>query len=278
MRALPLAILLASAAVPACNNKAEVDPAAAEAKLKSDLENAATRARNNKTKDAEKIYERILAEHPDQPEALAGMAKLRFGEGKVDEALALVDKSIAAKADSPAAHGLRGEFLARKEQHADSAAAYGKAFELAPDRSEWGLAYGVELKKAESYKEAETVLRKVAEIDPMAQFVWTELGDVLRAQDRNDEALKTYMKALSTYASDKMAHAGAAQIYEKKDDIKHALDEWSTYVRMDCCSPYSESVAKKKIEELQAKSNELDKQPPTEAPPAESAGDAPKEG
>ncbi len=276
MRALPLAILLASAALPACNKPPEVDPAAAEAKLKSDLDNAATRARNNKNKDAEKIYERILAEHPDQPEALAGMSKLRFSDGKVDEAITLVDKSIAAKGDVPYPHGLRGEFLARKEQHAESAAAYGRAFELAPDKSEYGLAYGVELKKAGSFKEAETVLRKVAELDPMAQFVYTELGDVLRAQERHDEALKSYMKSLATYASDKMAHAGAAQIYEAKNDIKHALDEWSTYVRMDCCSPYSVDVAKQRIIELQAKSNEADKQPP--AAPTEPPAEPPQAG
>jgi tetratricopeptide (TPR) repeat protein len=269
MRALSLAILLASTA--ACDRAPEVDPAAAEAKLRTDLDNAATRARNNKSKDAEKIYTRVLEEHPDQPEALAGLAKLRFSDGKIDEALAMVDKSIADKGDVAQAHGLRGEILARKEQHAEAAAAYGKAFELTPEKSEYGLPYGVQLKKAGSLPEAEKVLRKVAELDPMAQFVFTELGDVLRAQERLDESLKTYMKALSTYASDKMAHAGAAQIYEAKGDIKHALDEWSQYVRMDCCSQYSESVAKKKIESLQAASNELDKRAP--APPTDVEGE-----
>lgn len=273
MRALSLAILLASTVATGCDRAPEVDPAAAEAKLRTDLDNAATRARNNKSKDAEKIYTRVLEEHPDQPEALAGLAKLRFADGKVDEALTMVDKAIAAKADVAQSHGLRGEILARQEKHAEAAAAYGKAFELTPEKSEYGLPYGVELKKAGSLPEAETVLRKVAEVDPMAQFVFTELGDVLRAQERLDESLKTYMKALSTYASDKMAHAGAAQIYEAKGDIKHALDEWSQYVRMDCCSQYSETVAKKKIESLQAASNEADKKAP-EAPseaPAEPA-------
>jgi tetratricopeptide (TPR) repeat protein len=268
MRALSLAILLSTAATTACDRAPEVDPAAAEAKLRTDLDAAATRARNNKSKDAEKIYTRILEEHADQPEALAGLAKLRFSDGKVDEALGLVDRSIAAKGDLPYAHGLRGEILARKEQHAEAAAAYAKAAELTPEKTEYALPYGQQLKLAGSFAEAETVLRKVAEVDPMAQFVYTELGDVLRAQDRQDEALKTYMKALSTYASDKMAHAGAAQIYEAKGDIKHALDEWSVYVRMDCCSKYSVDVAKKKIESLQAASNALDKAPeaPAEAP------------
>jgi predicted negative regulator of RcsB-dependent stress response len=84
----------------------------------------------------------------------------------------------------------------------------------------------------------------------MARFVHTELGDVLRQTDRLDEALKTYMKAQSTYQSDKMARAGAAMVYEEKGDVRHALDEWSAYIRMDCCSEYSNDVAKKKVMEL----------------------------
>jgi hypothetical protein len=58
------------------------------------------------------------------------------------------------------------------------------------------------------------------------------------------------MKAQNTYASDRMARAGAALVYESKGDIKHALDEWSAYIRMDCCSEYSNTVAKQKIQQL----------------------------
>jgi protein O-GlcNAc transferase len=223
----------------------------------------------------------VLEEHPNQPDALAGLAKLRFSDGKVEEALAMVDKSIAAKEDQAPSHALRGEILARLERHEEAAGAYGRAFELEPDKSEYGLPYGQQLKLAKKYPEAEKVLVQVGELDPMAQFVFSELGDVLRHQNRLDEALKTYMKALRTYASDKMAHAGAAQVYEANGDVKHALDQWSAYVRMDCCSPYSVEVAKVKILELQkAEAKLVQDSPPTEPaepaapgePPADKAG------
>jgi tetratricopeptide (TPR) repeat protein len=278
MRALRLLLAAVPFFLPACKNEPKVDPAEVEAKLKKDLTEASTRARNNKTKDAEAIWTRVLEEHPNQPDALAGLAKLRFSDGKVDESLAMVDKSIAAKEDNAAAHSLRGEILARLERHEDSAGAYGRAFELEPDKSEHGLPYGRELKLAKKYAEAEKVLVQVGELDPMAQFVFTELGDAQRFQNRQDEALKTYMKALRTYASDKMAHAGAAQVYEAKGDVNHALDEWSAYVRMDCCSPYSVEVAKVKIVELQkAEAKLAEETPPAEPaepaePPADKAG------
>jgi tetratricopeptide (TPR) repeat protein len=279
MRALRLLLVALPLALSACKEEPKVDPAEVEAKLRKDLTEASTRARNNKTKDAEAIWNRVLEEHPNQPEALAGLAKLRLGEGKVEEALAQIDKSIAAKEDLASSHALRGEILARLERHEDSAAAYGRAFELEPDKSEYGLPCGQQLKLAKKYPEAEKVLRQVAELDPMAQFVFSELGDVLRHQNRLDESLKTYMKALRTYASDKMAHAGAAQVYEANGDIDNALDEWSSYVRMDCCSPYSVDVAKVKIVELQKASNAAmkDETPPAEPtaptePPADKPG------
>jgi tetratricopeptide (TPR) repeat protein len=265
MRALRLLLVTIPLALAACRDEPKLDPAEIEAKLRKDLTEASTRARNNKTKDAEAIWNRVLTEHPGQPEALAGLAKLRLGEGKVEEALATIDKSIASKEDLASSHSLRGEILARLERHEDAAGAYGRAFELEPDKSEHGLPYGQQLKLAKKYPEAEKVLREVAELDPMAQFVHTDLADVLRFQNRLDEALKMYMKALRTYASDKMAHAGAAQVYEANGDVAHALDEWSAYVRMDCCSPYSVDVAKVKIVELQKAANALTK----EAPPAE---------
>ena len=93
-------------------------------------------------------------------------------------------------------------------------------------------------------------VQALGNLDPNIHFVWTEIGDCVREQNRMDEALKLYMKAQNTYASDRMARAGAALVYESKGDIKHALDEWSAYIRMDCCSEYSNTVAKQKIQQL----------------------------
>jgi tetratricopeptide (TPR) repeat protein len=249
---LALALLAALLLAPACNrgNK-ELTPEEAAAKLASDLEEAGARLRNNKPKDAEKIYTRILEESPGHVEALAGLAKVRFGEHQFDEAEKLLLEAIAKKGDDPDMHFTLGQVRQNVEgRAAEAAEAYGKAYALVPDNSDYGLHYGRELKKAGKFDEAEGVLRKVAELDPKAQFVFTELGDVLREKNQLDESLKTYMKAQNTYPSNRDAFAGAALVYEAKGDNANALDEWSTYIRMDCCSEFSKTVAQKKIETL----------------------------
>jgi tetratricopeptide (TPR) repeat protein len=271
----PLALCLLAASPLACGGEKE-DPDA-EAKLARDLKEAETRLRNNKTKDAEKIFVRVLEKHPDNADALAGLGKVRWEQKKLDEAETMLTKAAATKTDDAELHNALGQIFAQQDKHAEAAEAFGKAFAIEGENGDYGLAYGRELKLTKQYDKAEEVLRKVAEIDPMARFVHTELGDVLRETDRLDDALKTYMKAQSTYQSDKMARAGAAYVYEAKGDIKHAIDEWSAYIRMDCCSEFSNDVAKKKVMELDPT---LEGGAPAEAgappadPPSPDGGDA----
>ena len=247
--ALALGALIVS---PACKGE-EASPEDAAAKQQSDLKEAEARLRNAKYADAEKIYLRILEHDPNQPDALAGMSQIRLTEQDSASAEVLLKRSLEARPEHAPTLFLLGELRRLDERHADSVEPYKKAFELEPNNADYGLAYGVALKKSGQFAEAEGVLRKVGEMDPNIHFVWSELGDALREQGKADEALKTYMKAQNTYRSDKMARAGAAMIYETRGDTKLALDEWSGYVQMDCCSQYSNDVAKKKIDELRAK-------------------------
>ena len=125
-----------------------------------------------------------------------------------------------------------GELHALSERHKEAAESYGKAWTLNSENSEFGLPYGRELERIEKYAEAEKVLRDVADLDPQAITadgvgVHTILADALRGQKKLDDALRMYMKAQTTYGSDKMARAGAAFVYEDKSDFKHALDEWA---------------------------------------------------
>lgn len=274
----PLALCLLAVSPLGCGGD-KADPDAA-AKLERDLKEAETRLRNNKTKDAETIYMRVLEKHPDNADALAGLGKVRWEQKKLDQAETMLSKAAATKTDDAELHATLGQIYAQQDKHTEAAEAFGKAFTIDAENGDYGLSYGRELKLTKQYDKAEEVLRKVAEIDPMARFVHTELGDVLRETDRLDDALKTYMKAQSTYQSDKMARAGAAYVYEAKGDIKHALDEWSAYIRMDCCSEFSNDVAKKKMMELDPSLGEGGAAADGEAPPAADGADmkAPAEG
>ena len=52
------------------------------------------------------------------------------------------------------------------------------------------------------------------------------------------------------------ARVGAAAVYEKRGEWTEAINELSEYVRMDCCTHYSDDVVKPKLEELRKKEQE----------------------
>lgn len=235
-------------------------PEELEAKRKTQLDEAAVRLRNGKAKDADLLYSKVLETHPDDAVAMAGLGRARYEQKDYPGAETLLKKALAATPESAETYAVLGEMYALTERPAESAEAYAQAVKLDPENPAYGLSYGRVLNRLERYDTAEAVLHEVAEIDPQVigpdkVGVYTHLGDALRGQKKYDDALRMYMKAQSTYASDKMARAGAAFVYEDKGDFKHALDEWSAYIQRDCCSEYSRTVAQKKIMELGDKGN-----------------------
>jgi len=198
------------------------------------------------------MLNRVLAADPTNPAAMAGMGRVRLGDKQYDAAVVLLEQAAAKLTDDATVQASLGEAYKKLERHADAANAYGAAFKADPNNGNYGLEQGQALRRAKQFDAAETVLREVAKVDKQAEFVFTELGDVLREQGKLDEALKTYMKALIEHAGDKTAHAGAAQVYELQNNSAKAIDEWSTYIRMDCCSEFSENVAKKHMKALQS--------------------------
>lgn len=238
-----------------CDAPKELTQEEKDAKFKRELEDADARIRNNKAAEAKKILTRLLEERPDDPTATALMGKVAYQQSNYAEAEGLLKKATAAKGDDPEIHFMLGEVLRHAKKPGEAAPEYRKAFELDPEKSEYGMPLGEALLAAGQAEEAEKVLREVADLDPKAinearTGINTLIGDALRAQEKLDPALASYMKAQTVYQSDKMAFAGAAFVYESKKDVKHALDEWSAYIQRDCCSEYSKTVAQKKITEL----------------------------
>lgn len=251
--ALLLSLSLAAPAtvLSACSDKSALSPEDQAAQNKADLANGAARVRDEKYDDAESMFARVLANDPENVEALAGMGRVKLGQKKFDEAVSLLERAGAKKPDDGPLQASLGEVYAKLERHMDAATAYGLAFKADPNNGNLGIAQGHALQKAKQLDQAEAVLREVAKNDPQAEYVYTELGDVLRAQGKLDQALHSYMKALIEHVGDEKAHAGAAEVYELQQNRSKAIDEWSTYIRMDCCSEYSNNVAKKRIKALQ---------------------------
>lgn len=82
--------------------------------------------------EAAKLYAKALAIDPGAPEALIGQATLALGEGDLDTATRLVERTIASTPDSIDAWIMKADLL-RYARSEDAYAAYQKAIDLDPD-------------------------------------------------------------------------------------------------------------------------------------------------
>jgi tetratricopeptide (TPR) repeat protein len=120
------------------------------------------------------------------------MGRVRLGQKQYDAAVVHLEQAAAKLPDDATVQASLGEAYKKLERHADAANAYGAAFKANPSHGNYGLEQGQALRRAKQLENAENVLREVAKVDKQAEFVFTELGDVLREQGKLDEALKTY--------------------------------------------------------------------------------------
>ncbi|NDP43566.1 MAG: tetratricopeptide repeat protein, partial [Aromatoleum sp.] len=64
--------------------------------------------------DAARIYEELLQRTPGSAPLLTSLGLLRMQQGRLDDAMALVDRALAVDPAAAEAHGWRGEILRRQ--------------------------------------------------------------------------------------------------------------------------------------------------------------------
>jgi tetratricopeptide (TPR) repeat protein len=248
-----LSLALLAPFVSGCPSKQGPTPEELALIIDNKLEIAANMRLNNKLDDAEEIFKWVIEKDDTRAAAWYGLGEVRAGQDNQAEAGQLFQKAVQLAPTDRAAQAALGRFLAASGDHAGAVKALAVAYGDSLEDPKIALAYGISLRESGDLANAEKILREVAEEDEYLEHVYTELGDVLRAQKRTDDALRAYLKAQKLHASDRRAQAGGALIYEEQGRYKYAADAWSLYIRMDCCTEYSKTVAQVKLKEMEAK-------------------------
>ena len=231
----------------ACKGQPEAPPAES---IAAQVAAADARLAADGYADAKQRYEKILEQDPNNSDAYRGLGQIQNHEMQYEQAVASLQKAISLNAQNADAYAALGFAQEQLKQFPAAAQSYAKAHELLPTHGEWTLAWAHNLRLSQKLDEAEKVLTELTKDDPDVKYVYTELGDTQRAAGRLDDALRNYMKAQAQHASDKSAWAGAAEVYEAKGETTLALNEWAEYIRRDCCSEFSKSVARPRLARL----------------------------
>ena len=158
---------------------AMVDVGSTGGEIRSRLEQALSHQRAGRIDIAETIYAEVLAQQPDHPDALHFLGLLRFGQGRGDEAVELIERAVTVNPDFPGFRYNLGNILCDLGRLEEAVTHYRVAAELAPDNPAVQNNLGNALAEAGHYSEAVDVLRAVVRRHPDFADAVFNLGSAL---------------------------------------------------------------------------------------------------
>jgi predicted TPR repeat methyltransferase len=148
---------------------------------------------------AEDIYRAILEQVPDHADAMHYAGVLAHQQGRSDEALALIQKSLA----------------------------------LAPGQADWHSNLGIVLKARARLDEAVQAFRGAIALDPRHVNAYNNLGVLLRAQGHTDESEAAYRKAIAIDADHKDVHQNLGILFYGQRRMKEAVACFCKVITLD---------------------------------------------
>jgi tetratricopeptide (TPR) repeat protein len=158
---------------------------------------AAVLHRKGDLAQAEHLYLRLLEARSDHFDALQMLGVLRYQQGRLLDALALIGAALRTNPNAPPAllnYGLVLDALTRREE---ALASYDKALAIQPDYAEAHYNRGIVLRGLERPAQALASFERALSIRPDYAEAHYNRGNVLQDLKRPAEALASYDRALA---------------------------------------------------------------------------------
>lgn len=146
--------------------------------------------------EAEAIYRRLLADSPDDSDAVQLLTLLLGQLGRNGQAMEIVNAAIAAKPDCAEFHNTKGEVLRRMNRWDDAIAAYDGAMRLKEHFVEACSNKGIALWFKGQTREAIAAWTQAVQWNPNFAQAHCNLGNALKESGRFEEAISAYTRAL----------------------------------------------------------------------------------
>jgi len=170
------------------------DAALVMAQLVSCLDEALAQAqqllRDGQLLGAESLYQAILDQQRDQPDALHFLGVLRHLQGRRDESLRLIRQALDHCPDAPGIWNNLGNVLLESGHIAEATAAYERSVALAPAEPQANNNLATIYRRHLRWADAEVACRRALAIDAQMADAWYNLSLILLGQGRVAEGLQ----------------------------------------------------------------------------------------
>ncbi len=243
-------------------------PAAAPSTSSHTVTEAVDLIKAGKNEEAIPILKEFVEKNPENAPIQFTLAKAYVNTKQYDAAVAPLQKTLQLKPDQPGAHFYLGIAYSQMGQDADALkefeaeipispeqdAAYSnaaslydkagntdkaleyykKAVEIAPQRPELHASLASIYEKKGDQASAQAEYKALADTDPgRAAVTWYNVGAIAKNADKNDEAIKAFMKAVEINPSYAIAHRELGYALVKQGDFKGAVAHFTKYLELE---------------------------------------------
>ncbi len=160
----------------------------------------------DKTREAEESYRKAIALDPESPDAHFNLANVLRADGRVLEAIELYRIALDfSPKGAPDIQNNLGLALSELGQHKEARTALTKSIEIAGDSSDGWFNLAKQATLVGDLATAELHLRKVLSLNPGHTGAHLELGNLMRADGRLEEAVAIYRKLIALSPNDAAA-------------------------------------------------------------------------
>jgi len=173
---------------------------------------------------AERLYKRLAAERPKDATLLSRLGAALAGQGKLVEALAVLDRAL--EADAGLVDALNNiAIVYRLQGRRDAAAdAFNRALAIDPDHLSAQVNLGALLRDAGKPDEAARCYRRAIAINPDLAEAHNGLGTALLDQGAGDDAAAVFERALALDPGHAEALSNLGAVKRQRGDVAGAID------------------------------------------------------
>jgi len=179
--------------------------------------------------EAQELYRRVLETAPNHPHALHYAGVLAHQQGRSDEGVVLIERSLALEPDRADCYSNLGIIFQSAGKLERAIEAYQRALAIDPSHANAHNNLGVLLRATGKPAEAEAAYRTAIQLNPDHIDAYTNLGILLDGLKRTEEAAACFCKVITLRPKHRearrllaLAHCTLGEI----GDAVHIFEEW----------------------------------------------------
>ncbi|MDX2241866.1 MAG: tetratricopeptide repeat-containing glycosyltransferase family protein [Leptolyngbyaceae cyanobacterium bins.302] len=174
--------------------------------------------------EAERLYEAVLLQQPDQANVLYLLGLANHQRGNLDAAVMWYERSIAVKPDYADAHNNLGVLLVQQGDLQQATVHYRAALQTNPNNAHAHANLGVILQQLNQFEAAIVHHQTAIQLDPNLAVAHTNLGHALKEIGQLDQAISHYQIARQLMPTNPDAYQDLGDALQEQGQFQEALN------------------------------------------------------